>query len=149
MLTPLRTPTSHAAVEMHWNLIIPSSYDSLLCWLVWWLLGCCHSAAETQGVQVLLLWFSFTYLLTYSYIFIFLPLLPKWPSHSGEQHRAAGCASWGGSGRAEEHLRHGLSQGGQAWTGASQWHVCPSGLLKQYVSTSSCKSKLPTLLKMV
>lgn len=77
VLTPLRTPTSHAAVEMHWNLIIPSSYDSLLCWLVWWLLGCCHGAAETQGVQVLLLWFSFTYLLTYSYIFHFLPLLPK------------------------------------------------------------------------
>lgn len=74
VLTPLRTPTSHAAVEMHWNLIIPSSYDSLLCWLVWWLLGCCHGAAETQGVQVLLLWFSFTYLLTYSYIFLFLSL---------------------------------------------------------------------------
>ncbi len=38
LLTLRSTPTFRAAVEMHWNLIIPSSYDSLLCWLVWWLL---------------------------------------------------------------------------------------------------------------
>lgn len=59
LLTPRSTPTFHAAVEIYWNLIIPSSYDSLLCWLVRWLLWCCHRAEKARGVQVLMLGFVF------------------------------------------------------------------------------------------
>lgn len=56
---------------------------------------------------------------------------------SGEQHHPAGRASRGGGGGAEEHLWHGLPQGGQARTRAPQRHVRPSGLLQQYVSSSA------------
>jgi len=113
------TPTFHSAVEMDWNLIIPPSCDSLLCWLVRLLLWC-HSAAETLGVP------SVDFLLLFS----------RQSSHTGEQHRAPGRASWGGRGCAEEHLRYGLPQGGETRTCAPQWHVRSSRLLQQYVSTS-------------
>lgn len=68
----------------------------------------------------------------------FFLLFFSWQSlHSGEQHYPSGRAPRGGSGCVEEHLWYGLPQGGQARTCASQWHVCPSRLLQQYVSTSS------------
>lgn len=54
----------------------------------------------------------------------------------GEQHRATGCASWGGSGCTEEHLWYGLPESGQTRTSTSQWYVCPSRLLQQYVYTT-------------
>lgn len=136
LLTLHSTPTFHSAVEMYWNLIIPSSDDSLLCWLVWWLLWClmlsqCRKDTRCSGVD------------TGIFLSFFPPLFSRQSSHSGEQHSATGRASWGGSGCAEEHLRYGLPQGGQAGTCASQWHVRPSGLLQQYVSTSSCCSSCP------
>lgn len=43
---PVLKDQLHASIEMHRKLIMPSSYDSLLCWLVWCLL--CHSAAKAQ-----------------------------------------------------------------------------------------------------
>lgn len=46
VLTCVKRPTSHASIEMHRKLIMPSSYDSLLCWLVWCLL--CHIAAKAK-----------------------------------------------------------------------------------------------------
>lgn len=119
VLTCVKRPTSHASIEMHRKLIMPSSYDSLLCWLVWCLL--CHSAAKAQcsGER-----------------FFFSHSLPKHSSLAGEQHHTTGRASWGGSGCSEEHLWYGLSEGGQTRTSTSQWHVRPSRLLQQYVSTS-------------
>lgn len=125
------TPTFHFAVEMYWNLIIPSSYDSLLCWLVWWLLWCVMLSQCSRRHKAFRCWYK---------DFFFLPplLISGLSSHSGEQHRATGCASWGGSSCAEEHLRYGLPQGGQAGTCAFERHVCPTRLLQQYVSTSSC-----------
>lgn len=136
LLTLRSTPTFHSAVEMYWNLIIPPSYDSLLCWLLWWLLWCvmlsqCSKDTRCSSVD------------TRFFFFFFPPIFSQQSSHSGEQHRATGCASWGGSGCAEEHLWYGLPQGGQAWACASQWHVRPSRLLQQYVSTSSCCSIRP------
>ena len=61
-------------------------------------------------------------------------------SHTGEQHRATGCAAWRGSGCTKEHLWHGLPEGGQTRTSASQRYVCPPRLLQQYVYTSWCFS---------
>lgn len=64
-LMPHSTPNFHSDVEMYWNLIIPSSYDSLLCWLVWWLLWCvmlsqCSEDTKRSGVDA---WFFFLFLL--------------------------------------------------------------------------------------
>lgn len=110
----MRTIPSHVSVEMHTNLIISPHYDSLLCWLVRCLLR--------QGVQFGLFFFSNS------------PV--EHSSLVGEQHRATGCASWGGSGCTEEHLWYGLPESGQTRTSTSQWYVCPSRLLQQYVYTT-------------
>lgn len=117
VLTSVNAPASHASVEMHTNLIISPHDDSLLCWLVRCLL--------CQSVQVVCFFF---FLSSHS------PL--EHSSLVGEQHRATGCASWGGSGCAEEHLWYGLPEGGQTRTSTSQWYVCPSRLLQQYVYTT-------------
>lgn len=107
---------------------VPSYYDSSLCWLVWQLmLSYCSKDTRHSGVETR----------------IFPPLFSRQSSHLGEQHCATGRASWGGSGCAEEHLWYGLPQGGQARTCTSQWHVRPSRLLQQYVSTSSSCSSQP------
>lgn len=109
---------------MHTDVIISSRYDSLLCWLLRCLL--CHSATKIQIFQVVCF-----------FVFFFHSPLEH-SSHAGEQHRATGCASWGGSGCAKEHLWYGLPEGGQTRTSTSQWYVCPSRLLQQYVYTSWC-----------
>lgn len=110
---------------MHTDVIISSRYDSLLCWLLrCLLLSQCNKDTNFSGGLFFCCFFSHS------------PL--EHSSHAGEQHRATGCASWGGSGCAKEHLWYGLPEGGQTRTSTSQWYVCPSRLLQQYVYTSWC-----------
>lgn len=103
----------HNTFEL-WFIIVLAGVMAAMCDVV-------SVAAKTRGVQVLM---------HESFLLYFL-------DNSGEQHCASGRAPRGGSGCAEEHLWYGLPQGGQARTCASQWHVRPSRLLQQYVSTSS------------
>lgn len=58
LLTLHNTPTFHSDAEMHWNLIIPLSYDSLLCWLVWWLLWCVMLSALQRRHKVFRCWYK-------------------------------------------------------------------------------------------
>lgn len=120
-----------------WPLVMPQFFLSLQLkrtelWIIIVLAGVrtlwCHGLAKAN---------SFYVLMQNSFHFF------NFFDYSGEQHRAAGCASWGGGSCTEEHLRYGLPQGGQARTRASERHVRPARLLQQYVSTSSCYSNHP------
>lgn len=101
------------------------SHHIVTLWFIIVLAGAMSALSQCSKDTQVLRWFVF---------FSHSPL--EHSSHTGEQHRAAGCASWGGSGCTEEHLWYGLPEGGQTRTSTSQRYVCPSRLLQQYVYTS-------------